>query len=88
MGAQVSFLTLVLERADVQYRIIHSRMTGLKEKGGPADTMAKAASEGTMEAAKTLLDKLNKWDLRSTVTQIKRIQVSLPLRDGACKNQL
>lgn len=64
-------------------------MTRLTEKGGPADAMAKAASEGTMESAKALLDKLNKWDLnRSTVTQIKRIQVSLPLRDGARKNQL
>jgi len=61
----------------MQYRIIHSRMTRLREKVGPADAMSKAASEGIVESAKALLDTLDKWSLKqSTVPQIKRIQVS------------
>jgi hypothetical protein len=64
-------------QADVQYRIIHSRMTRLREKGGPADAMSKAVSEGIVESAKALLDTLEKWSLnQSTIPQIKRIQVS------------
>jgi hypothetical protein len=68
---------LIDKQADVQYRIIHSRMTRLREKGGPADAMSKAASEGIVESAKALLDILEKWSLnQSTIPQIKRIQVS------------
>jgi hypothetical protein len=52
-------------------------MTRLREKGGPADAMAKAASEGIVESAKALLDTLDNWNLnQSAVPQIKRIQVS------------
>jgi hypothetical protein len=64
-------------QADAQYRIIHSRMTRLREKGGPADALSKAASEGNVESAKALLDTLEKWSLnQTTIPQIKRIQVS------------
>ena len=52
-------------------------MTRLREKGGPADAMSKAASEGIVESAKALLDTLDKWSLsQSAIPQIKRIQVS------------
>jgi len=69
--------SLLNDQADVQYRIIHSRMTRLREKGGPADAMSKAASEGIVESAKTLLDTLDKWSSnQSTIPRIKRIQVS------------
>jgi hypothetical protein len=55
-------------------------MTRLREKGGPADAMAKAASEGIVESTKALLDTLDKWSLnQSAIPQIKRIQVSHPL---------
>jgi hypothetical protein len=52
-------------------------MTRLREKGGPADAMSKAASEGNVESAKALLDTLDKWSSnQSTIPRIKRIQVS------------
>ena len=59
-----------------KYRIIHSRLIRAREKGGPNDAMAKAASEGIVESAKALLAKLDKWSLdQPSVSQIKRIQV-------------
>jgi hypothetical protein len=77
MVAKVRALQTRYSQADVQYRIIHSRMTRLREKGGPADAMSKAASEGIAESAKALLDTLEKWSLnQSAIPQIKRIQVS------------
>lgn len=52
-------------------------MTRLKEKGGPADAMAKAASEATVESANSLLNSLEEWAVRqSSIPPIKRIQVS------------
>jgi len=52
-------------------------MTRLREKGGPADALSKAASEGNIESAKALLDTLDKSSQnQSAIPQIKRIQVS------------
>ena len=52
-------------------------MTRLREKGGPADALSKAASEGNIESAKALLDTLDKRSQnQSAIPQIKRIQVS------------
>jgi hypothetical protein len=77
MVAKVSVSNKRQGQADIQYRIIHSRMTRLREKGGPADAMAKAASEATVESANSLLNSLEDWAVRqSSIPQIKRIQVS------------